>query len=85
MPNFRWPLLFHDIALAKEGISKHPECALDWEGIVTDLSEVFSTKEKSVAIKGRACRERLDLVPNKYREEDSESLKRLVTLCDRAG
>lgn len=79
MPNFRWPLLQHDIFLAKEAISKRPEKALDWNSIATNLSKKFSTEEKPIVIKGRACRERLDLLVRKYRDEDTKALKRYAT------
>jgi len=80
MPNFRWPLLYHDIALAKEVISLRPEKPSDWGNIATKLSAIFSSKEKPVMIKGRACRERLDLLLKKYKEEDVKALRRYVRL-----
>ena len=81
MLNFRWPLLFHDLALAKEVVFKRPQRHTDWEDISIILSDLFSTEEKAVDIKGRACRERLDLLLKKYKEEDAKSLKRFVSQC----
>ena len=76
MPHLRWPLLYHNIALAKEVISLRPEKPSDWGNIATKLSAIFSSEEKSVMIKGRACRERLDFLLKKYREEDVKALRR---------
>ena len=81
MPNFRWPLLYHDLCLAKDVISSRPEKACDWEAIATKLSTLFSTDDKPISIKGRACRERLDLLLKKFREEDCKALKRFVSHC----
>ena len=50
--------------------------AIDWENIAVKLSLLFSSEEKAILIKGRACRERLDLLLMKYREEDAKALKR---------
>ena len=80
MPNFRWPWLYHDISLAKEVNSLRPEKPCDWESIATKLSAIFSSEDMPIIIKGRACRERLDLLLIKYREEDAKALKRYVTL-----
>ena len=78
MPNFRWLQLSNDLALAKEVFSVRPEKAADWEDIATKLSAVFSTDEKPVFIKGRACKDRLDLLLKKFRE-DAKALKWSVT------
>ena len=79
MPNFRWPSLFHDVSLAREIISLRPEKSSDWASIATKLSTLFSSDEKPIMITSRACRERLDLLLKKYREEDTKALKRYVT------
>ena len=79
MPNFRWPSLYNDISLAKEVISLRPEKTSDWETIATKLSAIFSSEEMPILLKGRACRDRLDLLLKKYRDEDSKALKRYVT------
>ena len=65
MPNFRWPLLYHDLSLAKDVISIRPEKTSDWDAIAAKLSTLFSTDAKPVSIKGRACHERLDLLLKK--------------------
>ena len=79
MPNFRWPSLFHDVFLASEIISLRPEKSIDWASIATKLSTLFSSDEKPIMITSRACRERLDLLLKKYREEDAKALKRYVS------
>ena len=79
MPNFRWPLLYHDIALAKEVTSLRPEKPSDWELIAADLSVLFTKQDgKVVSLKGRGCKDRLDLLVKKYREEDSKALRQYV-------
>lgn len=81
MPSFRWPDVANDISLAKEVISRRPDKPSDWESIACTLSELFSTEEKPVALKGRGCRERMELLTKKYREEDNKSLKRYLRSC----
>ena len=81
MPYFRWPLLYHNISLVKDVISVRPEKACDWDMIAAKLSALFSTDDKPISIEGRACRERLDQLLKKYREQDAKALKRLVTHC----
>ena len=66
---FRWPSVFHDIALATEVARDRPEKPCE------SLSQLFST-EKTVTLKGRGCRERMDRILTKYKEEDAKSLKR---------
>ena len=76
MPIFRWPDLVHDIALVKEIVANRPTKPLYWEAIAVTLSSAFSTTEKLVELKGRGCRERLDLIIEKFKAEDAKSLKR---------
>ena len=77
MPQFRWPEVKHDIALAKEVASTRPSKPSDWERIAGALSSTFSNEGKTIELKGRGCRERMDRLLEKYRVEDSKSLKRL--------
>ena len=76
MPNFRWPLLQHDISLAKEVVSRRPEKTNDWDMIAKELSKNFSMPDKPVVLKGRACKDRLELLVKKYRDEDARALRR---------
>ena len=78
MSQFRWPDLHHDVSLAKEVVSARPRKGADWEKIAVTLSALFSTGEKPVELKGRGCRERLDRLLEKFKTEDSKSLKRLA-------
>ena len=73
MPSFRWP----DVALATEVTCHRPQNPADRETIASTLSKVFSTIEKSVQLKGRGCKERMELLLRKYKEEDAKALKRL--------
>ena len=76
MPNFRWPLVYHNISLAKEVYLTHPEKPSDWEVIPAKLSALFSKKDdKIISLKGRGCQEHLDLLIKKYKEEDKKSIK----------
>jgi hypothetical protein len=68
----------HDIMLAKEVAARRPNLASDWDSIATALSEAFSTDEKKVDLTGRACRERMNRLLQKYREDDRKSLKKWV-------
>jgi len=75
MPGFRWELN-HDIALAAEVISKRPHKPVDWLDVAETLNTSFSTEAKPVQLKGRGCRERMDLLLKKYKEDDKKALKR---------
>ena len=77
MPQFRWPELQHDLSLAKEVTSRRPSKPADWEVIAETLSADFSIKDKPPEeLKGRGCRERLERLLDKFKAEDSKSLKR---------
>ena len=78
MPQFRWPEVANDILLAREVIGRRPSKPADWDVIAGILSSVFSKPGKLVCLKGRGCRERLDRLVEKYRTDDTQSLKRFV-------
>ena len=75
MPGFRWEVP-NDTALAAEVVSKRPQKPADWMDIADALSKSFSTEEKPVQLKGRGCREWMDLLLKKYRDDDKKALKR---------
>ena len=76
MAPFRLPLPLNDVMLATEVAARKPMCATEWDVIASILSTVFSTNERKVVLSGRACRERLDRILNKYLEDDKKALKR---------
>ena len=76
MAPFPWPETRHDLALAKEVAQYMPEKPQEWEDIAKRLSEAFSTEAKQVQLKGRGCRERMDRILDRYKEEDAKALKR---------
>jgi len=76
MAPFRWPLPLNDVMLATEVATRKPTCATDWNVIAGILSTVFSTNERKV-LTGRACRERLDRILDKYLEDDKRALNPL--------
>ena len=49
---FRWPSVFHDIALATEVARDRPEKPCEGDKIAESLSQLFST-EKTVTLKGK--------------------------------
>ena len=75
MPGFRWELQ-QDIALASEVATSCPQKLQDWDEIAVTLSAAFSSDEKPVQLKARGCREWMDLLLKKYKDEDTKSLKR---------
>ena len=79
MAPFRWPTSFHDICLCKEVLEKTPTSVAEWEKIAEVLSEQFSTPEKPVEVKGRGCRERLDRLLQKYRQDDKRCVASKLT------
>ena len=76
MPAFRWPEAWHDIALAKEAIACRPSTPVEWDEVTARLSEAFSAADQPVELQGRGCRERLDRLLQKFKSDDSRSLKR---------
>ncbi len=77
MSPFRWPMLQHDIDLAKEVVGNRPEKPCDWDNIASRLNPVFSlTIGKPVELKGRSCRERLERLLKKYTADEALALRR---------
>ena len=62
MAPFPYPKVEHDVALCKQVIAERPVKPDDWEIVSSTLFVVFSTKENQVRLKGRSCREHLDLL-----------------------
>ena len=75
MPGFRWEIK-HDLALATEVVSKRPDKPADWIALAEALCNAFSIDEKPFQVKGRGCRDRMDLLLKKYKDEDKKALKR---------
>lgn len=75
MPGFRWDCT-HDLALATEVVTRRPNKPADWADLAEALNSAFSTEEKPVQLKGRGCKDRLDLLLKKYKDEDKKALKR---------
>lgn len=75
MPGFRYELM-HDLALATETAASRPNKPAEWESVAAKLSKRFSTEEKPVVLKGRGCRERLELLLKKHQDDDKNALKR---------
>ena len=78
MPQFRWPTVENDVLLAREVAGRRPSKQTDWDEIAAILNSAFSTPSKTVTLKGRGCRERLNRLLSKYRTDESQSLRRFV-------
>ena len=78
MAPFRWPETRHDISLAIEVSACNPVKPKDWDAIAERLSKAFSTDTNKVQLKGRGCRERMERLVDKYKEEDAKALKRVA-------
>ena len=76
MAPFRWPEARHELALAKEVAQHSPENPDEWDAVAKRLGKAFSTDSCSVELKGRGCREKMDRILTKYKEEDMKGLKR---------
>ena len=55
MVPFRWPDIWHELALAKEVAKYFPEKPQEWDEVAKILSKAFSTDDKHVEVKGRGC------------------------------
>ena len=75
MAPFRWPMTSNDIMLTTEVAARKPKSPADWETIAGILSQALSSDDKQVDLTGRACRERLEHLTNKFKEEDKKYLK----------
>jgi hypothetical protein len=62
--------------LATEVAAKRPKSHAEWDEIAKILSPYFSNEEKEVTLSGRACRERLHRLIEKYVADDKKALKR---------
>jgi hypothetical protein len=71
-------MLQNDVNLAKEVVETRPEKPSDWDNIASRLNPIFSltTNGKAVELKGRNCRERMEILLKKYKADDSAALKR---------
>ena len=78
---FRWSSINSDLALAREVSNCRPQKPVDWEDVAHRLSSYFGSDEKPVKLTGRGCRERIDRILSKYKEEDNRSLKRYSIYC----
>ena len=76
MSPFRWPLPKHDIMLAKEYAARKPDKIDEWDSIAFVLSSEFATEDKPVVLTGRACKERLRRLLDKYKDDDKKSLRK---------
>ena len=76
MAPFRWPSIQYDAMLCKEVLAKRPSSPNDWDIVAEVLSQVFSTEDKPVQLKGRGCKERLDRLIEKYIQDDKRALKK---------
>ena len=76
MAPFRWPSINNDIMLATKVTARNPKSTVDWESIAGILSQAFSTDAKKIDLTGRACRERMDRLITKHKEDDKISLKK---------
>ena len=75
MPGFRWEVN-HNIVLASEVDSKRPQNPANWIDLAEALSKSFSTEEEPMQLKGRGCKERMDMLLQKYKDDDKKALKR---------
>lgn len=76
MAPFCWPEARHELALAKEVAQHNPEKPDEWEAVARRLGKAFSMDSCTVELKGRGCREKMDRILTKYKEEDMKALKR---------
>ena len=71
MAPFRWPKVEHDLALVKEYIEIRPDKPDEWHELAKRPSDTFQCD-----VKGRRCREHLDLLVKKHKSSEKQVLKR---------
>ena len=70
MASFRWPKVEHDLALVQEYIEIRPVKPDKWDELAKRLSDAFQCD-----VKGRGCREHLDLLVKKHKSIERKRLK----------
>lgn len=73
MPSVRWNLE-EDTALCVEVFKMRPESSAQWAEIADDLNRRFQFRK--ISFTDRSCRDRMNLLKKKYKNEDRKSLKR---------
>ena len=76
MAPFRWPEISNDLMLAREVAAKNPKSGAAWETIACLLSRAFSKDGKRIDLTGRACRDRIERLIAKHKDDDKKSLKK---------
>ena len=71
MAPFRWPKVELDLELAKEVVEARPCNPEGWDAVVSRLSVLFGAN-----LKGRGCKEHMELLLKKFKAEDRKALKR---------
>ena len=71
MAPFRWPKIEHNLALVKEYTEASPSKPDEWHEAAKRLSVAFQSE-----VKGRGCREDLDLLMKKHKANEKKALKR---------
>ena len=64
--------------LATEVASRKLKSPADWESIAGNLSQAFSFDDKQVDLTGRACRERLERLINKFKLRRGQEISEKV-------
>ena len=77
MALFRWPKVEHDLALVKEYTESRPSKPDELDEVAKRLSVVFQSE-----VKGRGCREHLDLLIKNKRSGTEEDYSELVQLLE---
>ena len=76
MAPFRWPEISNDLMLAREVAAKNPKNGAEWETIACLLSRAFNKDGKTIDLTGRACKDRLERLITKHKDDDKKSLKK---------
>ena len=71
MAPFRWPKVEQDLELEKEVVEERSCNPEGWDAVASRLSVLFEA-----ALKGRGCKEHMELLLKKFKAEDRKALKR---------
>ena len=63
------------MAFVKEVAQDSPKKPDEWEAVDKRLGKAFSTDSYTVELKGKGCREKMNQILTKYKEEDVKGLK----------
>ena len=78
MPPFRWKELEYDTALCRQFVGNKPGKPSEWNDLSSTLSAFISKTKTEVNLTGRACREHMELLVKKFKNDEQKASRLLA-------